>query len=183
MMLRRTAMVIAASLLVTAASAQEAQPPTNWSVTATFRPDGTSLCNVRFPAPRGSQTLALEARTPKDSDKLTATFIVGGLPPLLAGKRGVMRDVSLRIGSSWGAQDLKADWSKGAGDTDSRIVVEASDKVGDVIQPIVSGGRLVIDVPLSNGTHTYSFDLTGARGPLTAFVDCLRRWSTGAVDR
>jgi hypothetical protein len=179
MRMLRAVVGTAMALLATVAVAQETLPPTNWQVTATFRPDGTSVCTIRFPAPRGSQSLQLEARTPPKSDKLVAAFIVGGLPPLLAGKRGVMRDLTVSIGSKWAAQGLKADWAKGAGAADSRIVVEAADKVGDVIQPIVNGGPLVIEVPLSNGTHRYSFNLGGAAGPMTAFVDCIRRWSGG----
>ena len=175
-LLRAAALMV---LMATTAVAQDALPPTNWTVTAIFRPDGTSVCTVRFPAPRDSQSLQLEARTPRDSDQLTATLIVGGLPPLLAGKRGVMRDITVSIGSKWSANGLKADWAKGAGAADSRIVVTAADKVGDVIQPIVNGGPLVIEIPLSNGTHRYSFNLAGAAGPMTAFVDCIRRWSGG----
>lgn len=177
--LLRTVASAVVALLANAALAQSALPPTNWMVVGTFRPDGTSVCTLRFPAPRDSQSLQLEAQTPRDSDKLVAAFIVGGLPPLLAGKRGVMRDVTVSIGSKWAANGLKADWAKGLGAADSRIVVVAADKVGDVIQPIVSGGPLVIEIPLSNGTHRYSFDMSGSRGPATAFVDCIRRWSGG----
>jgi hypothetical protein len=168
---------VLACLTVSAVAGADPLPPTNWSVTATFRPDGTSVCTAKFPAPRDGQTLALEARTPKGTDDLVAAFIVGGLQPLLAGKRGTMRGVSVAIGSSFAAKDLKADWAKGVGDADSRITVVAAPMIGAVIQPVVNGGPLVIDVPLVTGTQHFRFDLTGAAGPMTAFVDCIRRWS------
>lgn len=175
--MRATLAALATLALASPVFAQE--KPTNWTVTATFKPDGTSTCVAKFPAPRGSQTLALEARTPKGKDALVAAFIVGGIPPLLDGKKGVMRGVTVAIGSRWVARDLKAEWSKGDEDANSKITVVAAPKIGDVIQPIADGGTLTVEVPLSNGTYRYSFDLSGSKGPMTAFVDCVRRWSGG----
>lgn len=170
--------IFATLLLAPAAQAEtEALPLTNWTVVATFRPDGTSVCAAKFPAPRNSQSLTLEARTPKGSDELVSAFTVGGLPPLLEGKRGTMRNLSLTIGSASAGTDLKADWAKGAGSADSKITVVATPQIGAVVQMIVDGGPLVVDVPLVNGDHRYAFDLKGAAGPMTAFIDCIRRWS------
>ena len=107
---------------------------------------------------------------------MAALFSVGGLPPLLAGKTGTIRDLRISIGKSWAADGLKADWAKGSSDSNSKMAIYAAPAVATVLQPIASGGQLVITVPLTSGTRKYAFDLGGSVTPMQALVECLRKW-------
>jgi hypothetical protein len=150
---------------------------TNWAVSANFTEKGTAICSVKFRVPKHSPSLTLEGVAPKGSRELEPFMHLGGLPPLLGSDKHTIRDVGMRIGSSWSARGLKADWKKGSSDDSSKISFYAATSLMPVLQPLASGGKLVIDVPLSNGTHSYSFDLAGAVGPMRAFINCLNRGS------
>jgi hypothetical protein len=179
---RLAAGVIAALALwpAAAASAEEVKL-TDWTVAIAFRTgEPPTVCSVRFPAPRGTPTLTLEARPPKKSSELEALFTLGGLPPLLAGKKGIIRDIRMSIGTSWSGTTLKGDWSRGTAEANSKVAIHADPAIATVVQPIANGGVLTIALPLANGERTFSFELSGSLAPMKAFVDCLRRWTPGS---
>jgi hypothetical protein len=136
---------------------QAATAPTlsNWSVTKNYQPDGSLTCVLRFPNAKGAPILTVDER-----EKGGATFTLSGLPPLLAGNKGVIRGIWITIGK-WAGHDLKGAWLHGSDGNGSRITFPANVPITALTRHISRGEQLKIWFDLANGRHGYTFTLAG----------------------
>src|SRR5436190_442972 len=120
---RETIGIAAGLLMLAPLVTQTAATPSvlsDWSTVATFKADGSLICSLRFSVPKGSQTLSLENRDTKKMKRESPYFTLAGLPPMLAGKKGAIRYITVTVGTT-SIPGVKADWSHGSSDANSRI--------------------------------------------------------------
>jgi hypothetical protein len=147
---------------------------TDWQVTRTFKADGATTCAVRTGVERGGYTLSLEGKLPNGARSPVPTVTFGNLPPLLAGKKGTIRDVKLTIGD-WTVSGLKADWTHGSGAANSRIALSLATKAWPTVIAALSQAQAAsASVTLINGTHEFPVRIAPAKAAVAAFADCLR---------
>ena len=167
-------MKIAAAVFLTivlgasAAEAAAAAPPSNWAVTKTYGPKGPLTCMLRFPSRNGEPGLTL---TRDEAAKDRATFALFGLPPYLAGKRGVIRGIEVSIGN-WSQTGLKGIWIRGSGDSNSRLTFTLNLPVASIAPHLERGQSLRVSFELADGRHTFPFTLQGSAAPLAETAAC-----------
>jgi hypothetical protein len=168
---------LGAALLVTAsfATGAIAAPAvrTDWMMVATFKSDDVRICSLRFSIPKGSQTLSLENRDTRKMKRETPYFTLAGLPPILAGKRGTIRDITLIVGNAQ-ITGVTADWSHGSTDKNSRMGFFVETDFGGLLSALKSGGTLKVALPSSVGGYGFSFDLAGADRAVNLLGACLK---------
>lgn len=166
------AVISIAAMAISPASA--ATTFADWTVTKTFKAGGDITCSLRAGAVKNGYTLAVEGKAPKGSRTIAPNFTFGNLPPILAGKKGVIRDVTLTVGN-WSVSGLKADWSRGSSDTNSRVAVPLTAKEwSSVITALSSATSASASFTLAGTSQTIPISMSSGAAAATAFADCIR---------
>jgi hypothetical protein len=165
----KIAAAVFVALALSSGAAQAATAPTlsNWTLTKTYGPDGPLTCMLRFPNAKGEALLALTL----DEAKKSASFTLFGLPPYLAGKRGVIRGIEMAVGD-WSQTGLKGTWIRGSDDTNSRLTFPLDASAASLAPHLARGKSLTVSFELSSGRHAFPFTLAGAAAPVAEAVAC-----------